>query len=577
MTAAVAAPATVEDAGARRTLLDALPLLAAVGLLMAGSGLTSTLVGVRAGLEQFSATTTGVVLAGYYAGFLVGSTLTPRSIRRVGHVRVFAGLASLASAAVLVHVVRPEPITWFALRALTGLCVAGLYVVTETWLNGAATNTTRGTLLAVYMVAVTGGLAGGQLLFSTADPGGFAAFVLASVLVSLAVVPVALATVRPPSVPEPSRLSVREVAAVAPLGVVGAALSGLTGAAVLGGGAVYASHAGLGRGATASLIGAALVGGLVLQAPLGRWSDRIDRRFVVAVAGFVGAALAVAAAWAGPDRLGLVIALVTVAGGISFPLYSLASAHLNDYLDPGLVIAAGSRMVMVNGAGAIAGPILAAAMIDAAGPGALFVVLAAAYLIVGAYALWRMTRRPAPAAEERAHYSPVPVGAGPTVATLQPGAGEELYPRVAGQAYLDGRPVPYVTQGEGEPLVVLGSPPRASGGVDRLLTALAIDGVRAVAPEADRADEVVAVLRDLGRHAADVLVFPDGAALADALCEHEPERVEQLIVVGSPGTAAPDRAAALVLTAPPATEDELEQLADTVAEVVRHSPTSDQP
>ena len=557
-----------DDQALRRSLLDAAPLLVAVALLMAGNGLTGTLLGVRAGLEGFGPAVTGIVLAGYYLGFLAGSLLTPATIRRVGHVRVFAGLASLASAVVLIHVVRPDPHPWFLLRALSGLCISGLYVVAETWLNGAVTNASRGMVLASYMVAVTGGLAIGQLFFSVADAAGFAAFVLASVLVSLAVVPVSLATVRAPQVAEPRLLRLREVLAAAPLGPVAAALSGFSGAAMLGAGTVYAVEAGLGRGGTATLLTASVVGGLVLQVPLGRWSDRTDRRRVVVAVGLLGALAAVGAALVGPDHPAALAPLTAVAGGMAFPLYSLSVAHLNDYLETESVVGAGARMIMVNGVGAVAGPIVGAAAVAGFGPGALFVVIATAHALVACFALWRMTRRAAVTEDERAHYVALPATAGPTIAMLQEGAAEELYPEQVGTVDVDGLTLRYRERGSGPPVILL--PERGPGATPWFdtLTALAGDGVRAIAPDAGTVDAVLALLRDLELPEAAFVGFDGGHRTLQVLAGEHPDRV-RAVVAGAPldeGAGLP----VLVLEDHELWQDDVERFADVVVDVLRH-------
>ena len=310
----------------RRTLRDALPLLAGVALLMAGAGLSATLIGVRAGLEGFSPAVTGAVLSAFYVGFLGGSLITPRTIWRVGHVRVFAGLASLGSATVLLHAIRAEPLTWFVLRLVSGICLAGLYVAIETWLNGAATNGTRGGLLAAYMVVVTAGQGAGQLLFPIADARGYAAFVLASVLVSTAVVPVTLMAVSPPEIPELPRLPFRTLYDAAPLAVVTAAMAGFSGAAIVGGGgAVYASSAGLTRGQTSAMLFAALAGALALQLPFGRWSDATDRRRVIAAAASIGLGVSIVAALVAAGTIVALVLLTAVVGGTSPLLYSLGT------------------------------------------------------------------------------------------------------------------------------------------------------------------------------------------------------------------------------------------------------------
>ncbi|MCB0971495.1 MAG: MFS transporter, partial [Acidimicrobiales bacterium] len=397
----------------------------------------------------------GVVLAGYYVGVVVGSLVAPALIARVGHIRVFAGLASLNSAVVLVHVVRPEPATWFALRAVSGLCLASLYVVCETWLNGVATNRTRGTLLALYMAVVSGSLLAGQLLFTLADPAGFAAFVLASVLVSVAVVPVSLADLHAPVLPEPDPMPVRDLWHTAPLAAVGAVVTGFIGSAVLGGGVVYAAEVGLDRLVTGLFIGAALVGGAALQVPLGSWSDRVDRRLVILVASTAAVVTSGAMAVLDPSHRLVLIGLMTLTGGISYSLYSMANAHLYDYLDDRLVVAGGARMVLVNGVGAIAGPIVGAAAVGLVGPGALFVVVGVAYAVIGVTALARIAiRRPAPS-DERAAFAPVPVAVAPTSAAIEAELDDVFAPS-EGDVRVAGVSVHYRDQGDGPPMVLLG-------------------------------------------------------------------------------------------------------------------------
>ena len=459
----------------RAPLMDALPLLLAVGLLMAGNGLTSTLLGIRAGLEGFSPGVVGVVLTGYYLGFAAGSLAAPATIARVGHVRVFAGLASLASAAVLVHVVRPEPGTWFVLRAITGLCISGLYVVTETWLNGAATNRTRGSLFAIYMAVVGGSLLVGQVLFTITNPAGFVAFVFASVLVSLAVVPVSLATMTAPATRDPVPLPLRALVSAAPFAAVGAALSGFTGAAMIGAGVVYAAQAGFDNLATAAFISATLAGGLVLQIPLGAWSDRVDRRIVIALAAFAAMLAALAASMVDTDRRLVVIGLTTVAGGVTFPLYSLCNAHLNDYLHSDTVVDAGARMVLVNGVGAIAGPVVGASAVGVFGPGGLFVVVAVAYAAIGVFSIYRMTRRAAVPEEERSSFSPAPVGLG-TANQLTEADVDELYPPTEGLIAVGGVGFTYREQGVGTPLILVHDRDEGLQVWEPILPAMAADG-----------------------------------------------------------------------------------------------------
>jgi MFS family permease len=475
----VTAIATTSPTGTNAALRNAAPLLIGVALLMVGNGLSSTLLGTRAGLIGFSPTVIGIVLSGYYVGFVVGSMTTPGAIERVGHVRVFAGLASLGSGALLIHLVTPDAVTWFALRAVSGLCIAGLYVVSETWLNGAATNESRGTLLATYMAVVGAGVFSGQMLYAASDPAGVGAFVMASVLVSLAVVRV-VGQLRAPEAPEPSRMPWGHLIEVAPLAPVGAIASGFVVAAMLSGGVVYAAEAGLDRQATGAFIGAALLGGVALPVPLGRWSDRVDRRLVIAVATAGGAAASLAVAVVGPTHRLIIIALTTVAGGATFSLYSLTLAHANDYLDDHLTVAAGARMVLLQGVGAIAGPVVGAALVGRVGPGALFVSMAVAYSTAGLFAVARMFIRAAAPEEDRADFSPVAVG-GATVTGFEANL-DDLYPATGGTIEHNDGAVGYQERGpfDRDAVVLLGTPPGRDVEWRNVLAALAFDGFRAI-------------------------------------------------------------------------------------------------
>ena len=567
----------------RPVLRDATPLLLGIACLMAGNGLSSTLLGTRASLEGFRPSVIGVVLAGFYAGFAIGSLVAPSTIARVGHIRVFAGLASLGSAAILIHVIQPDPVSWFLLRMISGMCISALYVVTETWLNGVATNRTRGTLFAVYMTVVSGSLLGGQVLFTLTDPAGFTAFVVASVLLSLAVVPVSLATFSTPLVPDPQRMSTRDLISAAPLAPFGAALSGFVGSAVLGAGVVYAAEAGMDRAATGALIGAALLGGALLQIPLGRWSDRVDRRVVIVAASVSAAGAALAVAAVGPAHRLVIIALTLVAGGTTFPLYSLANAHLNDYLDDSSRVAAGSRMVLVNGMGAIGGPIVGAAAVGQIGPGALFVVIAVAYASVAAFALARiLVRGPVPEGE-RAEFSPIAVGVGPTISVFD-GEIDDLYPPVDGSIEVDGRRVAYRIQGaeEADVVVLLGSPPGRDDPWIDVLPALAWDGLRAVTlwdldrpGEPVQTDDVLALLLELELPWASYVAAGTSRSLARTLAADHPDRTDAIALVrlaaGEQSSTAEHEALASypVLLVDTADWDDPEHLADDIAETLR--------
>ena len=222
---------------------------------MLGNGLLGTLLGIRAETAGFQTTVTGLVMGAYFAGFLAGSQLAPRFLDSVGHIRVFAGLASLASTAALIHALAVNPPLWAGMRLLSGFCMAGLYVVAESWLNDEATNENRGRLLSAYMVVMMGGIAASQLLIGVADTESFTLFVLSSVLVSMAIVPIALSASRAPDFTFRVTLRFREVWNVAPLGIVGGAVTGMANGALVGVGPVYATIVGMSPERVAIFIG----------------------------------------------------------------------------------------------------------------------------------------------------------------------------------------------------------------------------------------------------------------------------------------------------------------------------------
>lgn len=376
-------------------------LLLGIALIMLGSGLQSTLLGVRAAIEDFPTTMTGLVMSAYFAGFLIGSIATPKLLEQVGHVRVFAALASLASTAVLAHAVVVEPWTWIAMRLLTGFCSAGLYVVAESWLNDRATNETRGQILAAYMVIVLGGVGGGQFLLNLADPAGFELFTAASILISLALIPILLTATPAPDFTSPSPISLRELYRVSPLGVVGCFGVGIAQSALWSMSAVYAESVGFSIAEITFYGGAIFLGGILFQYPLGRLSDRFDRRQVITGVAFIAFAASVAAVFVGGLSIWHSLAIILLIGGMCMPAYSLCIAHTNDFLQPTQMVAASASLYFVYGVGASIGPFATAGVMALYGPPGFYFSLAVANGAVFLFALYRMTRRAAVPLEEQ--------------------------------------------------------------------------------------------------------------------------------------------------------------------------------
>ena len=396
-------------------IASAWALLLGIALIMLGNGLQSTLLGVRATLEGFGTTTTGLVMTAYFVGFVSGSVIVPRLLANVGHVRVFAALASLASGAALVHTVFVTPLSWGLIRIATGFCFAGLYVVAESWINEAATNKTRGQLLSVYMIMVLGGTGSGQLLMNLSDPRSFELFVLVSVLISFALIPITLSVGRAPPFEAPEPIGIRALFRASPLGVAGAFLIGIAHSALYAMGPVFATEIGLDVERVALFIAVALFGGLLLQWPIGWLSDRFDRRRVIVAIAWVAATASMVAGVGGIDSYAVLIAATALLGGMSMPLYSLCGAHTNDHLTPRQIVAASATLVLVGGIGLTVGPLFAALLMQAAGPRGIFWLLTLMHACIGAYGLFRMMRRePVPLDEQRT-YDPVSFRTSPIV------------------------------------------------------------------------------------------------------------------------------------------------------------------
>lgn len=343
------------------------PLLLGFALIMLGGGLQGTLLGLRATIEDFPAVATGLIMSAYYVGFLLGSLLTVRLVARVGHIRVFAALTSMASMLILVHAVAVDAVAWGLLRFLSGICFAGIYIVAESWLNDRATNQTRGQVFAVYMMINFAGLGFGQFLLNLADPLDPTLFMLVSILVSLAAVPLVLSSRQGPAFSRPSKLRLGAVYSTSPMAVGGALSSGLASGAVFGMGAVYAISIGLSVAQTALFVAMPIFGAMLLQWPLGWLSDRIDRRLVIVLAAclsLLAAALTLSVAAAIPW---LFFPLMMLLGGTSLPVYGLAASHLNDQLEPDDMVAASSTLILLSGVGAALGPVLAGALMGGIG------------------------------------------------------------------------------------------------------------------------------------------------------------------------------------------------------------------
>ncbi len=390
----------------RETLRSTWPLLLGVLLLMLGNGLQGSLLGVRGDIEGFGAATMSWVMSAYFIGFLAGSRLSPKLIARVGHVRVFAALGSLVSAAFILYPALPNPLMWSLMRLVVGFCFAGIYVTTESWLNAASTNETRGQALSLYLIVQMAGIITAQGLLNVADPGGYVLFVIMSVMVSVSFAPILLSAAPAPGFEDTRRMPIATLYRATPLGVVGTFLLGSCFASILGMSAVFGAARGLSVAQISGFVSAIYIGGAVMQFPIGWVSDRMDRRMLIVAASLAGP-LIILGLLPFSGHFSVLLAVGFAIGGIINPLYSLVVAHANDYIEAQDMASAAGSMMFCHGLGAIAAPLLLGWVIETMGADAYFGFIAVNLGLIAAYGAYRMTRRPARSLEEQGDYTVV--------------------------------------------------------------------------------------------------------------------------------------------------------------------------
>ena len=401
-------------------------LLLGMMLIMIGNGMQATLMGVRGGIEGFGTLQLSVITSAYFLGFLIGSRVTPEMIRRVGHVRVFAALGSFLSAGLIAFPVLTDPYSWTVIRVLLGFCLAGAYVTVESWLNNAATNTTRGRIISAYMVAQTSGIIAAQGLMNVGDASGYLLFILPSILVSLSFAPILLSATPTPAFETDKPMTLRRLYDCSPLGTVGIFILGGVFAAQFGMASVYGAEAGLSVGEISAFVAAIFTGAVVFQMPIGWLSDRVDRRLLILGVAAVGAASTGVGAFLGLDYKTLLM-LGFIMGGMASPLYSLLIAYTNDFLAVEDMASASGGMVFIYGAGAVAGPVATGQLMSMVGPHGFWLFLAVLFGLIAVYAAWRMTQRPSTPVDETGAY----VGVSPTGSPVAMAAAQEWYVETA--------------------------------------------------------------------------------------------------------------------------------------------------
>jgi MFS family permease len=403
-----------------KTLINSWPLFFGLGMIMIGNGLQGTLLGIRASSEGFGVITTGLIMSMYYGGFLVGSKWAPKLVGTVGHIRVFAALASLASATVLLQAVFVVPWVWILVRFLTGISYAGLYVVIESWLNGMATNQIRGKILSLYTGINYMGLIIGQLLLNLADPKGFELFILTSILISLALLPISLSSRPAPKLESPEHIPLKSLYKASPLGFAGVFLAGITTGSLLTMAPVYAQYAGMSIAKISIFMTIMISGALLAQYPIGWLSDKIDRRKVLILCTSLAASLGSACYFYQSAGASIFFPITFLFWAFGAPLYALSSAHLIDHLKPSQIVSASGSMILFNGAGACAGPFIISSVMGFAGNESFFITMSAIFAVITLFAVSRtFARKPVPLDDQADFVAmPSPTRSTPIVARI---------------------------------------------------------------------------------------------------------------------------------------------------------------
>jgi MFS family permease len=413
-------------------------LFIGIGIMMIAHGLQGNLMGVRSVIENFNFIATGTMMSGYYVGYFFGSNMAPKLVSRVGHIRVFAAFASMASLSILIISAYVNPVVWTLARFITGMSIVSCLVVTESWLNDRANNRTRGKLLSVYMIITFLGLAIGMLLLNFDSPENYKPFILVSILLSIALVPILLTKRKAPKFKKIGTLNLKELYKISPLGFVSSFCTGIIHSALFTLAAVYAATVNFSIFEISLLLSLITIAGAIFQWPIGFLSDRFDRRIVIVACTIVGAIFCVLSIFAsgntlqyinvvvdpGFDKLMFFI-FVTVYAGASLSLFPLNVAHTNDFVPKEKFVAAGGGLNTIFGIGAMGGPIICSIFMNKFGPNSFFIFLLIFHVIIAIFALYRITRR---GTEDNpdSTFTPLPKNITPLGMELDPDTGVNL-------------------------------------------------------------------------------------------------------------------------------------------------------
>ena len=421
-----------------KLLKNSWALFTGYGMLMIAHGLQGNLLGVRSVIEEFNFIATGTMMSGYFIGYFSGANMVPKLVSKVGHIRVFAAFASMASLSILIHAVFVNPIVWTGGRFLTGFSIVGIFIVVESWLNDRATNRTRGQVLSTYMFISMIALALGTLLLNFSSPERYEPFILISLLLSIALIPILLTKRKPPKFKKSSFIKIKDLYKISPFGTVSMFCTGSVHSCLFTLAAVYAATVNFTVFEISLLLFLVTVSGGICQWPVGYYSDSYDRRIIIIGCAFFGALFCVLSiAVSGASLANMYLAttvgmnkimffvFVTLYAGMAIPLFTLNLAYVNDFIPKEKFVAAGGGLQIIFGLGAMGGPILCSVFMNKYGANGFFIYLFIFHIIIGLFGMYRMTRREIKENPDST-FTPLPRNITPLGIELDPTTGADL-------------------------------------------------------------------------------------------------------------------------------------------------------
>ena len=413
------------------------------GVIMVSHGFQGNLLGIRANLENFNFIATGTMMSGYFVGYFLGANMIPNLVSKVGHIRVFAAFASMASLSSLVHALFVDPVVWTLARFLTGFSMIGILIIVESWLNDRATNKTRGKVLSLYMFFTFFAFTIGNLLLNISSPNSYEPFILISLLFSIALIPILLTKRKPPTFKKTSSIKIRELLKISPFGSFSMFCTGFIFAAMFTMLAVYAVTMNLSVFEISILLVGTTLAGAIFQWPIGSLSDKYDRRLVIigcCIFSSLFAVFSIAASglsfdnliiekyiilsYSSMDKTKLFIFIILLSG-MTFPMFALNLALVNDYISKEKFVAAGAGLNMIFGLGAIAGPLICSVLMNFLGPNGFFIHLLIFLIAITFFGIYRVNKRVYEDNPEST-FTPLPREITPLGIELDPDTGVDL-------------------------------------------------------------------------------------------------------------------------------------------------------